>query len=82
MFQNTVISSKNAIVVSTRDDYTTVEELRQLLETLGIKVVETIYQKRDVPDQRYYLGYGKLEKLKDLVEFAQIDLLAIDDEIT
>ncbi|MGJ8454587.1 GTPase HflX [Pseudothermotoga sp. U03pept] len=80
--QNTVTSLKNAIVVSARDDYTTAEELRQLLETLGIRVVETIYQRRDVPDQRYYLGYGKVEKLKDLVEFAQIDLLAIDDEIT
>jgi len=80
--QNTVTSLKNAIVVSTRDDYTTAEELRQLLETLGIRVVETVYQKRDVPDQRYYLGHGKVEKLKDLVEFAQIDLLAIDDEIT
>ncbi len=74
--------SISAIVVTIKEDYSSIEELQELLNTLGIKVAEVIYQKRTEPDARYYLGPGKVEKLRELVNLIDARLVVIDDEIT
>jgi GTP-binding protein HflX len=56
-------------------------ELRQLAKTLGFEVVATVTQKRASFDAAAYLGEGKREELRALVE-AQADLVLIDHEIS
>lgn len=72
----------NAIILTTREDYSSIEELQQLLSTLDIRVTEVICQKRTEPDARYYFGFGKIEKLKELIELTDVSLVVVDDEIT
>ena len=56
-------------------------ELRQLAKTLGFEVVGTLTQKRASFDAAAYLGEGKREELRGLVE-ARADLVLIDHEIS
>lgn len=72
----------NAIILTIREDYSSIEELQQLLSTLDIRVTEVICQKRTEPDARYYFGLGKIEKLKELIKLIGVSLVVIDDEIT
>jgi GTP-binding protein HflX len=58
------------------------EEMKGLCKTLGVEVVEWLWQKRAKPDPATYLGKGKLQKLKEVVEFCEADLVVVDDEIT
>lgn len=60
----------------------TIEELEALCNTLDIKVEEFLIQRRKKPDVRYYLGKGKLEKLKKLLELFDVNLVVADDELT
>lgn len=79
---NKEVRSNVAIILTIREDYLSVEELQQLLNTLDIKVVQVISQKRIEPDARYYFGLGKVEKLKDFINLNGVSLVVIDDEIT
>lgn len=79
---NKEVRSNVAIILTIREDYLSVEELQQLLNTLDIKVVQVISQKRTEPDARYYFGLGKIEKLKDFITLNAVSLVVIDDEIT
>jgi GTP-binding protein HflX len=56
-------------------------ELRQLAKTLGFEVVGTLTQKRASFDAAAYLGEGKREELRTLVE-ASADLVLVDHEIS
>ena len=56
-------------------------ELRQLAKTLGFEVVGTITQKRASFDATAYLGLGKREELRTLVEQGA-DLILVDHEIS
>ncbi|PLV59246.1 GTPase HflX [Thermotoga sp. KOL6] len=58
------------------------EEMKGLCETLRVDVVEWLWQKRTKPDPTTYLGKGKLEKLKEMIEFCEADLVVVDDEIS
>jgi len=59
-----------------------IEELEALCNTLDIEVEEVLIQKRKKPDIRYYIGKGKLGKLKKLLELFDVDLVVADDELT
>lgn len=74
--------SIGAIILTIKEDYLSVDELQQLLNTLGIEVREVVCQKRIEPDARYYFGLGKVEKLKELIDLTETSLVVIDDEIT
>jgi GTP-binding protein HflX len=56
-------------------------ELRQLAKTLGFEVVGMLTQKRASFDAAAYLGEGKREELRALVE-ASADLVLVDHEIS
>ena len=58
------------------------EELASLVKTAGGEVVETIVQKRDRPDPAYFIGKGKAEEIKELVEKHEIDTVVFDDPLT
>jgi GTP-binding protein HflX len=58
------------------------EELVRLTETAGAKVVESVVQKRDKPDNATYIGRGKLDDLERLIIEWEADLVIFDGELT
>jgi GTP-binding protein HflX len=56
-------------------------ELRQLAKTLGFEVVARFTQKRQSFDSSAYLGTGKREELRSLVQ-AGADIVLVDHEIS
>ncbi|QGU07618.1 GTPase HflX [Corynebacterium occultum] len=59
-----------------------VAELAALAETAGAEVVETLYQKRDKPDPGTYIGSGKVNELRDIIEATGADTVICDGELT
>lgn len=57
------------------------EELAELAMSAGAKPVTTLTQRLPEPTP-HYLGKGKLEELRQLVEEERIDVVIFDDELT
>ena len=57
-------------------------ELEGLVETAGAQVVAKIVQNKDKPDNAFFLGRGKVDKIAMLAQNTEADLLIIDDEIS
>ena len=55
------------------------EELRGLVQTVGAKVVGELTQNRGKPDPGTYVGKGKLDELKLLLERTDADLIVFDN---
>jgi len=65
------------------DDATdSLAEMVELLRTARAEVVATLTQNRNDPDPRTYLGKGKLEELRDLVDELRPDVVAVDGELS
>ena len=58
------------------------QELRQLAETAGIEVVCETIQPRNAPNPTYFIGEGKVEELKPLVEELDADAIIFDEELS
>ena len=58
------------------------QELRQLTETAGIEVVCETIQARNAPNPTYYIGEGKVEELKAVVEQLEADVVIFDEELS
>ncbi|MCX7568738.1 GTPase HflX [Tumebacillus sp. DT12] len=58
------------------------EELQGLVETAGAEVVTHVTQNRQLPDSSTYVGRGKLEELKAIIEELDIDLVVFDSELS
>lgn len=58
------------------------DELEGLAKTAGIKVVERISQFRVKPDGTYYIGSGKIDLLKDLIQLNDANLIIFDNELS
>lgn len=58
------------------------EELKQLVDTAGAKVVGRIWQKRERPDSSLYIGRGKLDEIRMLCQNTNADLVVLDDELS
>lgn len=57
-------------------------ELRKLTQTAGASIISELCQLREMPDQKYFIGSGKLLELKDLVDLKKADLMIIDHDIS
>lgn len=57
------------------------DELAQLADSVGIKVVGRVTQKLDEPNPRHYLGKGKLEELLSVTRSEGADTVIFDDEL-
>ncbi len=57
-------------------------ELAELAKTAGAIVVGTLVQNKDKPENKAYLGEGKLEELRIAAETLEADLIIFDDELT
>ncbi|MEO7648685.1 MAG: GTPase HflX [Gemmatimonadaceae bacterium] len=58
------------------------EELEQLVDTAGGKVVGSVTQQLDRPNPATYLGKGKIEELGQRVTDTAATLIVFDDELT
>ena len=58
------------------------DELSGLAKTAGARVVSTMLQRRDRPDAATYLGSGKVEELKKLVEDKEADVVVFDNNLS
>lgn len=58
------------------------EELAGLAETAGARVVGQLVQRRQTPDNRTYLGRGKVEELQQIVDANDADIILFDSELT
>jgi GTP-binding protein HflX len=56
-------------------------ELDELARTAGVEPVGRLVQHRERPDQRTYVGKGKLEDLKSAYAGAGAEVLVVDDEL-
>ncbi len=57
------------------------DEIRGLAKTAGLIVVGSMIQKRQRPDIASYIGSGKVDELKALVEAHEADLVVFDNDL-
>ena len=57
------------------------DELSFLVTTAGAQERKRFVQKLDKPDQRFFVGSGKLEEINAYVEAEDIDIAIFDDEL-
>lgn len=58
------------------------DELRLLAETAGAEVAGTLIQAREEITPRYYIGAGKAEELRDLVEATEATTVIFDNDLS
>lgn len=62
-------------------DYS-MKELESLCEAANMQVIAQVVQRKDNPENKYYLGAGKLEEVKQLCINNDIELCVFDCELT
>ncbi len=58
------------------------EELAALVETAGGTCVGTVLQVRPTPEARTFIGEGKVEEVRDLVQAQEAQLVVFDNELS
>lgn len=57
------------------------EELKFLLDTLGVRVISSFIQNRHTPDRAYFVGKGKLLDIENELNKFNIDLIVSDNHL-
>ena len=57
------------------------DEITGLVKTAGARIVSGVVQRRDAPDVATYLGKGKVEELKSLIEHHDADVAIFDNDL-
>ena len=68
--------------VSKWDLRDSLDELRELANSAGAEVVDTVTQKLQKPTAPYYIGRGKAESIKDSCQDQQVTSVIFDDELS
>jgi len=68
--------------VSKWDLHDSLEELRELANSAGAEVVDTVTQKLHKPTAPYYIGRGKAESIKESCQDQQVTSVIFDDELS
>jgi GTP-binding protein HflX len=86
---DTKIKLESAVIVGVHaqeeeefDFESTMEELAALSTTCKLDVKAQFTQNRTHFDNKYYVGKGKLEEIKDYITFNDIDVVVTNDELT
>src|SRR3954452_13080655 len=58
------------------------DELRELANSAGAQVVDTVTQKLQKPTAPYYIGRGKAESIKESCQDQQVTSVIFDDELS
>ena len=64
-----------------RDDENPLKELEGLAQTAGTRIVGSLVQRRNRPDKATYLGKGKVDELRALVEGTDADVIVFDNDL-
>ncbi len=80
---------ERAILVSAPGQETSREEVRDhldeltsLVDTAGAEVVATVQQQIQAPHPAYYIGTGKADELRSMVEALEAGLVIFDDDLS
>ena len=65
-----------------RSNDISMEELAALVETAGGEAVAMLIQNRATPDPRSFIGDGKVQELKELIEINECDMAVFDNELS
>lgn len=79
-----VLVGLNAHCLSAEEnaDDTSMEELADLLETAGGVCVGTVFQNKDAPDPRTFIGEGKAAEVKELAGAMGADMVVVDNPLS
>ena len=66
---------------TTQDADNSMAELALLAETAGSTVLEAIYQRRQSPDPATYVGRGKVDAIREIVQATGADTVICDGEL-
>ncbi|MFQ3244696.1 MAG: GTP-binding protein HflX [Arenicella sp.] len=76
----------NALIVyqrsSSQEDKEILEEIKLLAASAGAIVIDTLTAFRRSPDASTYVGKGKVQEVKELVESAEIELVILNHSIS
>jgi GTP-binding protein HflX len=83
------VDSESAVLVgvelaanrSASPDGDPLDELAGLVETAGASVVGRMLQRRQAPHPATYVGHGKVEEIKRLVDAADADVVIFDNDL-
>lgn len=83
----TLLEKERALIVGVnvnQDPYfeASIEELKNLALACGIEPVTQVTQNLPRPHVAHYVGTGKLEEIRQLVDAEEIDVLIFEDELT
>lgn len=81
------VDSESAVLVGVQlsdDGYhgDPLDELTGLVQTAGAEVVGRMTQKRQAPDAATYIGHGKVDELKFLVDATEADVVIFDNDLS
>ena len=62
--------------------WNSLDELSDLLDTAGGVTACQVVQNLDHPDRSTYIGKGKAEEIRDMLEIQEADGIICDDELT
>lgn len=68
-----------------KDEQSTEEsmtELIALVETAGGEAIATVLQNKVTPDPRTFIGAGKVEEIKELIDAEECDMAVFDNELS
>ena len=71
--------------IAERDEeeaYSSLDELADLLDTAGGEALFQFIQKRQHPDPATYIGKGKADELRELIDMHEADGIVCDDELS
>ena len=87
--QTEIINKENVFIVALNlkpsplnETEESLNELEALAETLNLCVMGRVIQSRNSPDQRTFIGKGKLHEVENVVEELGIDVVLFDCELT
>lgn len=91
IIENTEIKKERAVLAGLaaasmdeheRSTQISMDELSALVETAGGETVAMVLQSRPTPDARSFLGDGKVQEVKALVQMNDCDLVVFDNELS
>lgn len=58
------------------------DELKELAKTAGVDAVASLMQRRENPDPGTYIGSGKIEETRQMLDYYEADGIITDDELS
>lgn len=78
------VRAERAILLHTilhKDNKDSLAELMSLAKTAGVKVLDSVVQRRRKVDPTFYIGKGKVSQLAELCKDKEIDVVICDDDL-